>query len=278
MRIILLLLIACWVPALWANDYQEFNYPGGVVILTVDKRSPEIPYVRYGTQEPVIIDQGVRWKLVIGIGLNQLPGEYLVYFRHADEDQTVNFLRFEVEHRPYLSIEPKHNIEQKLPRPKTLSELDFKNTAPLALPLKPPADTVWDPSFGHYLSQEKNEQSVRQRFSYARVESNSPIKAPQTGIVSKIMTQKRGLSSLIIDHGSGAFSLIHGFGEIIPAIGYGVTQGEVIGFSPTGEGNTTRSKKDSDNLAEIYWQFQLNGELVDPLVLQLIAYNPKPIN
>ena len=270
MRIILMFLIVSWVPAIWANDDQKFNYPGGVVILTVDKRSSEIPYVRYGTQEPVIIDQGVSWKLVIGIGLNQLPGEYLVYFRHADKDQTVNFLRFDVEHKPYLSVEPKHDIELNLPKAKTLSDLDFKNTAPLVLPLGPPADTAWDTGFGHYFAPEKNEQSVRQRFSYARVEPNSPIKAPQTGIVSKIMTQRRGLSSLVIDHGSGAFSLIHGFGEIIPAIGYGVTQGEVIGFSPTNDGNTIRSKKDTDNLAEIYWQFQLNGELVDPLVLQQI--------
>ena len=268
MRFLLSLSLALLVAhnCAWAKDT---NYPGGLAILTFDKRSNKIPLVRYGTQEPAIVDAGKQWKVYIGIGLDHLPGEYLVYYRDQEPESEASFHRFLVKQVKFMT---KPDIDTPLPIPKfpnSLSDLGFENTTPFLLPFSLPISAQWDGDFGSYLIGDSSNAIHQQDFSYIDVGANTEIMSPSTGIVSRIVKSEGNEKySLTIDHGSGLFSIFNGLGSISVKLGHGLSRGEVFAYSPPSPKSGERAPKPRTSKEHtIIWRTKLNNELINPLIL-----------
>ena len=80
---------------------QPFNYPGGVVDIRLNKQHAELPELKYGTREPAIIDMGSQWRILVGLSLGTLPGDYLLYFKSAAKDASALHQKFTVTQRSY---------------------------------------------------------------------------------------------------------------------------------------------------------------------------------
>ncbi len=287
--------IFCCSQLSFAQDIAEhvpnnnFSYPGGVALLKLPKTSNSLPSVRYGLKEPAILDQGSHWLVLLGIGLDQLPGEYVVYTRQTGESESAQFKKFEVIHKNY-PLESSESAQRKdIAKIDALSELDFSNTQPPKLPMQLPFEAQWDEQFGKLTVSNKDADSLVQNHSSARAATNTLVKAPQQGIISNIIDAPKGAIGntkvLVIDHGRGIYSLLHGVTDLAVEIGNHVVTGAVVAKVPapggtrsgagrasvTGISPKQRLNRDNRNantdMARVFWQVQLNDVLVNPLIL-----------
>ena len=250
----------------WSNGY---GFPGGLATLNVSKKSNKLPIVKYGTREPAIVDKGDQWRVYIGLGLDHLPGEYLVYFRDQEPESEATFYRFFVKQIKFLTKQARDDDESIPKLPNDLSDLDFKNTTPLSLPFSLPIDAEWEDGFGNYLLRTTSDIVRQQDFVRVDVAENIEIKSPSTGIISKITHSKEtGKYTLVIDHGSGLFSIFNGLGSVSMKLGHGLSAGEVFGHSPSKPKTGERKSKPRTAIRHtISWRTQLNNELINPLIL-----------
>jgi len=258
----LLLALTCMISTkVLAQETLSFNYPGGVAELKLDKQSDLLPEIKFGISEPVIIDQGDSWRILIGLSLDTLPGEYLVYIKRSIEDATATHEKIQVSQKNYvLSKEekkPKH-IHQTH---KTVSQIEYQNTQQPSFPLSFPAQGNWNTSFGELYFNKRKKTLQSQNTVWLNVESKLNITSPQNAIVSNIETDKHGLSTVFLDHGRGLYSIISGLNDITVEIGNGVVAGAVIG-------NTTLPKESSkQRKTPLSWQCMMNGVYINPIIL-----------
>ena len=263
---------------------SDNSHPGGVAQLTIAKKSESLPIVRYGLLEPAILDNGDKWLILIGVGLNQLPGEYLLYTRQAGEDEPAEFLKFSVDHKDYPIINIASDELVELEEFDSISELDFNNSQPPVLPMKPPFAGQWNKDFGQLFLLADNDnpddsKMVAQNYTWSTAPQLSLVRAPQSGIVTKITSNEKDVSNVIIDHGRGVYSLLHGLTDLTIKVGNGVVAGAVLGKVPALGSRNSRSPgarspvvaspdRSSDVAnARVYWQVQLNDVFVNPLLL-----------
>ena len=246
---------------------SPYNYPGGVVELFVPKQSDILPEVRYGIREPAIIEQATRWRLLIGLQLATLPGEYVVYIKQPEMDLPAYSLNFSVEQKSYpmLELKPGENGSSRHIDHGKLSELTFSNTEQPNLPLIPPMAGQWADFFGHLAANPESrpniDSSIAQNYVSLTTTELGAVSAPQNAIVSRIVMDQgpRSLATVFLDHGRGLYSIITGLSDISVETGNGVIAGAVIGKLPAGT--------DSSAPAVLIWQCQLNGVYVNPLIL-----------
>jgi len=257
-----------------------FNFPGGVAELWLPKHSEDLPVVRYGLAEPAILDAGERWRVLIGLDLERLPGDYVVYIRQETEEDASQFAKFQVRHRNYALNSKSSNTRNtkliKLPSYDELSELGFNNSQPPLLPMQLPFTAKWNTDFGQRVMAQNGNSTQTQRYTFAAATVRTLVKAPQQGIVSKIVSHKDGKTDIVIDHGRGIYSILFGLSDLAVDLGNGVIAGAVIGKVP--ELNSVKRANDSNNTingdnvkpapsSTVYWQVQLNGVFVNPLIL-----------
>lgn len=270
------------------------GFPGGIVQLSWRKQSSELPMVKFGLRETVVLDAGSRWRALIGLNLNTLPGDYVAYIKPGKSDEPAYPIRFEVVQKRYPMVEqaslPDHFPATILP----LSNLDFKNSVPPALPWRLPIDTQWNDEFGQIVVVKGRQETAMQQnfllFSPSTLSSGMSfvVQAPQNGIVSRIVPNKTGLSSsmtVCIDHGRGLFSILHGIEDLTVETGNGVVAGAVIGVLKSSQPNTNTASKTVTNLSPslttskadnlsagqgLIWQSVLNGAYINPLMLTQI--------
>lgn len=239
----------------------QFNYPGGIVQLRIAKQSSEVPEIRYGLREPVIIETETHWRVLIGISLETLPGEYLVYLKRATESSEDEYLKISVEQKEYpLFDETEGNQNAVLTRPrKKLSDIDFSNTQQPSLPLKFPTDGDWSSNFGHQIYDDSNRQLDSLNGISMTTTKLATVVSPQNAIVLRVETDEQNLATVYLDHGRGLFSILQGLNDITVEAGNGVIAGAVLGKLPGAKSNTAPSS--------LIWQTQLNGAFVNPLIL-----------
>lgn len=270
---------------------SEFAYAGGVVELQLPKTSSQLPQVRFGTREPVVIEQADHWRVLIGIQLDTPPGEYLVYVKPSDENDLTQFIRFTTRQFSY----PLHQIEQlnvnspiletsrasavrkqsstssnvirppvKLSTITPLSAVHFSNSQTPELPLHLPTNADWSPSFGNRYLSDSGQLLMFDYVSYT-TQSMGTINAPQQGIVINIVAHNEDSNEtattydIVLDHGRGLISILRGLGEPSVQLGDGVIAGAMIGRTP--------DSTSEDSPSTIYWQTMLNSALVNPLIL-----------
>ncbi len=243
----------------------KHSYPGGIAALSMPKQSAVFPTIKYGLYEPVIIDSGAEWKILIGLDLDTVPGEYLLYVKdNASEAPAYNMV-FTVDNNSILFIEELHADygEFKLD---SLSDVDFQNSEQPKLPFIEPTTGTWSDLFGAVvLNQNPNRKSTapkRQDYVSLAAAEFSPVTAPSNAIVSRITlsdspTNEPQLATVYLDHGRGLFSIISGISDLSVETGNGVVAGAVIGKLPPSD----------KQFSELVWRCVLNGVLVNPLIL-----------
>jgi len=242
-------------------NQQTFSYPGGVAELTLEKQSDLLPEVKFGINEPVIIDQGDYWRILIGLSLDTLPGEYLVYIKRSVEDSSATHEKIQVRQKNYTLLEQNKKLKHTHQTHKSISEIEYQNTQQPSLPLSYPAEGNWNTSFGELSFNNKKQTLQSQNTVWLNVKNKLNIISPQNAIVSKIETNKDGISTLFLDHGRGLYSVISGLNDITVKIGNGVVAGAVIGnVSPSQKGQSLKK-------SYLSWQSIMNGEYINPIIL-----------
>ena len=255
-----------WCLAAWfANTALAagYSHPGGVAELTIPKQSAELPEVRYGLHEPVVLDAGDSWRILIGIELETLPGDYVVYVKPGGVDSTAYVREFSVEQKvyPVQNTPPDGGPVLKF---SAYSVLDFANTGEPVLPLQFPVDfpDQWVDHFGHIIEAAGSGALNSRNYLSLTTTATAPVIAPQNGIVSNIELAETGLATVFLDHGRGLYSIIGGVADLSVEVGNGVVAGAVIGKIPTNNSNNQPQT--------ITWQTRLNGVFVIPIILTLL--------
>lgn len=271
MKAALSLLFAVLILTSFASFAKEdYQHPGGLYLLSLDKRSPIPPAVRFGIKEVAVLEYENEWMAIIGIPLKQLPGEYLVYYRQSGTDEVANFIKFDVQAQKTLYLD---SLDIKLPpEVRNISDLDFENSTPPKVPLGLPLESSWKDDFG-VSSSDAGDKITVVNFLYTRAQERSLVRAPQSGFISKIATAQDGTESIVIDHGQGLFSLIHGLTDLTVEVGNGVANRAVIGKVAIPVQSELASATDEARLSRISWQVQLNGVFVNPVYLTKLKAN-----
>lgn len=265
-----------------ASASPQRSYPGGIAELRLPKSSANLPLVKFGLREPVIIDAGDHWRILVGIELDTLPGEYLLYIKPAATDSEASTAKFTVQQRLF----PLQNTTPERPLKivhKHFSELDFSNSNQPELPLQLPVNwpDQWSRNFGHISGLEELQQEVddfddaseadeslkQQNYISLTTTALAPVIAPQNAIISRVIQSDEGLATVFLDHGRGVYSVISGVANLNVELGNGVVAGAVIGKSP--------QQSDIATPHTLYWQTVINGVYVDPW---LLADNEEPQN
>jgi len=257
---------------------KEFNYPGGIIDIRIDKQSNELPEVKYGLQDVTIIERAKSWQILIGIDLDTLPGEYLVYIKRAVPGSSALSHTFQVRQNPGQILKRSnadaHDIEI---RHSSMSDIGYANTQQPSLPLAYPAGGQWADYFGYTVADQQRGKTTTQNYITLTTTELINVIAPQNAIVSRIQPyQKRvtgrtpkpatALSTVFLDHGRGLYSIISGITDLSVKTGNGVVAGAVIGKTPSSSGRDGLSNQPS----ELIWQCVLNGAYINPIILTQI--------
>jgi len=236
----------------------SYSFPGGIAELILDKQTDTLPDIKFGIEEPVIIEYDEHWRVLIGI---PLPGEYLVYIKRAIKDLPALHQKIFVRQKNYALTQTQTTKLTTALQHKKLSELQFQNTQQPSLPLQKPVETNWNESFGQLSLDAKNKHLIQQNLVYLDQNQTIDIHAPQNAIISNIKTDRNGKSTVYLDHGRGLYSVITGLHETTVKIGKGVLSGAVIGkVSPV-------SNTSNNAIQRITWQCIMNGAFVNPIIL-----------
>jgi hypothetical protein len=252
----------------FAND--TFGHPGGIAELTIVKDSADMPEVRFGLNEPVIMEYKDHWRILIGLSLDTLPGEYVAYVKSGIEGSTGHYKKIVVKQYDYPFQEYSRLdgvIDQRaiFKTDDSFSDIDFSNTQQPSLPLRWPLEGRWSNNFGHKLYNTK--QAVLHTPNAIVVSTTilSTVISPQSAIVSKIRTSESGISSVTLDHGRGLYSILSGLNDITVEIGDGLVAGAVIGKLLAVDEGTLDASAPVDKT--LVWQTVINNAYVDPQLL-----------
>lgn len=246
---------------------SEFSFPGGFVELTIDKQSDELPIARFGIHEPIVIQEKSSWRIIVGLSLETLPGDYVVYVKRATKGSPAFNLKFTVAQKKYplaeQLISPQQTQEVKGVL-SSLSDIDFSNSVEPSLPLRLPFNGDWLDEFGT-IHQVQDGTFVAQNQLRHQAAPLSTVQAPQNAIVSLIKTSSDGTSTMVLDHGRGLYSIISGFGDLTVETGNGVVAGAVLGrVQATGVNDANSQARQTSMLG---WQLVINSNYVNPLLL-----------
>lgn len=256
------------------SDNERYNFPGGIAQLLLEKHSDYLPEVKFGTSEPVIIDEKKHWRIIIGLGLDTLPGEYLVYVKRTKEDSPAKHEKFRVRQKTYPLAEsnttPNARTYQK---DSNFSDIEYNNTQQPNLPLQFPAQGQWNESFGQNNYNNKKQELLTQNGVFIKVDTKISVTSPENAIISKITTDTNGISRVYLDHGRGLYSIIDGITDLSVETGNGVVRGAVIGIASEASSSEKKTTRSYSKQATRYltWQCIINNVYVNPIILTQLS-------
>lgn len=246
----------------------SYNFPGGIAQLRIPKLSSSLPVVKFGIAEPPIIESEKYWRILVGLDLAMLPGEYLVYLKPSDTDFPATSLKFKVVQKSYpiTNIDDiRSSVHSRDISHDKFSEIDFENSEQPQLPLKLPIDGVWVDVFGSVAASNdplsSSIEALVQNYVYLSSTKLSIITAPQNAMVSRIIQggEPEALATVFLDHGRGVYSILSGVADLSVEVGNGIVAGAVIGKLPP--------SISTDQPSTLVWQCIVNGVYVNPLIL-----------
>lgn len=248
---------------------EKFNFPGGVIEVRLEKQSDQIPDIKFGLANPVIIEYKDYWRVLIGVGLDVLPGEYVMYYKPNFDGASGEYRSLSVQQKVYPFTKYQSNQAKELQRAHkthdSFSDLDYENTQQPSLPLSLPVKGIWSDYFGHVLFDEKTSRMLTPNALVLQSSEETVIRSPQNAIVSKIRTDQAGISELVLDHGRGLFSILSGVTDLTVETGNGIVAGAVLGRLIEVDSPTIRQA--AAQRPKLVWQTVVNGAYVDPMIL-----------
>ena len=248
--------LLCTLPS-----YAQNNFPGGYIDLKLEKLNNNLPEIKFGLREPVIIDEQAHWRVLIGLDLALLPGQYVLYYKHAGDNSSGEHKTIEVLQKVYPFQDLREaDLDNTIDNyaPVEISSIDFSNTQQPQLPLMIPLEGDWTLKFGYQWIVEDANDVITSNAISIQAGQYSSVLAPQNAIVSNIVMDEQELATVVLDHGRGLYSILRGLTDLTVDIGNGVVSGAVLGRLPAPT-DVAQSK--------LVWQTQLNGVFVDPSLL-----------
>ena len=243
---------------------ESFSFPGGITEVLIKKKGPLLPEIKYGIQQPTIIEQNDHWRILVGLSLDTIPGEYLIYLKHDLDDATSENIKFTVKQKDQTIVLSNTKLNSEIERThKNVNKLGYENSRQPNLPLLFPAKGNWNLDFGSIHYNPKNKKSKIQNQLLLKTKNVISVLSPENALVSNIINNQNGTSTIFLDHGRGLYSVMSGITDLSVEIGNGVLSGAVIGkVTPK-----TDFKKTPVAATTLTWQCILNGIYVNPATL-----------
>ncbi len=228
---------------------------GSVLSFTVPKINQQLPIVRFGTQDLLVLDKSNEWQVIAAISEEILGGEYLIYFRYDSEDAEAQALPIRV--RTGDAFVGRADSDSRLigewqtQWPRSLSALDFDNSSEPNLPF-----TAIIPRTLSEISTRVSKHRVEHTATALHATLNEPeiLVAPSSAIVSTIENKGNQEHIMVLAHGREVYSIIAFTGEPLVAVGDGVNPEQALA-ALSGSASSARS---------ITWWLQANNTLISP--------------
>ncbi len=242
---------------------QTSAVPGGVVVLPVDAPADARPVATLDGARAMVLRDGDRWVVVVGIPLDTKPGRQELVVNHGGRTERVGF---EVAGKTYdvqkLKVPPgqvdlsKRDLERvEVERKRIRKALTgFTDVSPATLRLVQPVPGERSSSYGLRRFFNDQPRSPHTGMDIAAA-TGTPIRAAAAGTVADAGDYFFNGNTVILDHGSGLVTMYCHLSRIDVKAGQEVSAGETIGAV----GATGRVTG-----AHLHFGVTLNGTMVDP--------------
>ena len=245
-------------------ELNDYNHPGGIIELNLEKQSDQLPVLKFGLADPTIIEYKDHWRVIVGVSLDTLPGQYVLYYKPSYDGATGEYIEVSVQQklRPFIKSDRAENQLNAISLTHTsFSELDYSNTQQPDLPLLTPVNGVWTENFGHQFFDEKAGTILTPNSAVLISSDDKIVTSPQSAIVSKVTTDQSGVSTVYLDHGRGLYSVLIGISDLTIEAGNGIVAGAVLGRLIDDDFSS------SNKQPKLIWQTVVNGAYVNPSIL-----------
>ena len=261
MKHALLIVLLLGAAAVDAAPGQSLR-PGGIAI--VDAGDGAAPPEAVWNGKPVLVMQdGARWKAVVGIPLDTEPGSLVLNVAGAELAVPVTAhdyaeQRLTVKNQSHVT--PSQAQLDRIGRERKIIDAAlnrFRNVPVDGIGLEAPVNGPRSSSFGLRRFFNEQPRSPHKGMDIAAT-TGAPVKAPRTGVVSATGDYFFNGNTVILDHGQGYVTMYCHLSEIAVEEGQELTVGDVIG-AVGATGRVTGP--------HLHFGAYLNGTAVDPAIV-----------
>lgn len=246
----------------WAAPEQAPR-PGGIVLIDLGPASAPAPTVRFEGKRVLVMRDADTWKAVIGIPLDQEPGDIMVSSGNSligveVSDHAYAEQRLTVKNQSYVTPDQEQLDRVGGERKIIDGALNKFRDVPIQnIELAAPVNGPRSSSFGLRRFFNDQPRSPHKGMDIAAA-SGTPILAPANGVVTATGNYFFNGNTVILDHGQGYVTMYCHLSEIAVENGQQVTTSEVIG-AVGATGRVTGP--------HLHFGTYLNGTAVDPAIL-----------
>ena len=249
--------------------------PGGVVVLPIESPADAQPVATLDGARAMVLREGERWVVVVGIPLGTKPGRQELVVNHGGKTER---LGFDVAGKTYdvqkLKVAPsqvdlskKDLARVEIEKTKIRKALDtFTDRPPATLQLVQPVPGERSSSYGLRRFFNDQPRSPHTGMDIAAA-TGTPIKAAAAAKVADVGDYFFNGNTVILDHGSGLVTMYCHLSRTDVKAGQDVAAGETIGAV----GATGRVTG-----AHLHFGVTLNGTMVDPALFLPAEKVPDP--
>jgi len=226
--------------------------PGGVAVVPLIKSQNEIPQAWFGQRRLLVTREADIWYAIIGLGIDQVPGQYIIKFSTPSLRETTQPFNVYANNSDLSKVQDSNNgnddsvvnKQQKLEFLNPLQRLWTDTNTP-DLPLGAPVtDTT------AHLRTDNTYFGLTYNLT-----SDIDVLAPAAGTVILVLQLDESGVALAIDHGQGLISLFPNLNNSLVTLDQKLTKSENVAVASVNE---------KDAQTALLWVVLLNGNQVNP--------------
>ena len=237
--------------------------PGGIAIIDIGDAAEAMPEASWNDKPVLVMQEGGRWKAVVGIPLDTRPGSMSV---------TVAGMKRMVPVAPHSYAEQRLTVKNQSYVTPDEAQLDriaherriidaalnrFRDVPVGSIGLEAPVEGPRSSSFGLRRFFNDQPRSPHEGMDIA-AGSGTPIRAPRAGVVSAVGDYFFNGNTVVVDHGQGYVTMYCHLSEIAVEVDQVLAAGERLG-AVGATGRVTGP--------HLHFGAYLNGTAVDPAIL-----------
>jgi murein DD-endopeptidase MepM/ murein hydrolase activator NlpD len=237
--------------------------PGGIAIIDIGDAAKAMPEASWNDKPVLVMQEGGRWKAVVGIPLDTRPGSVSVTV--AGMERTVPVAphsyaeqRLTVKNQSYVT--PDEAQLDRIARERRIIDAAlnrFRDVPVGGIGLEAPVEGMRSSSFGLRRFFNDQPRSPHKGMDIAAV-SGTPVRAPRAGVVSAVGDYFFNGNTVVVDHGQGYVTMYCHLSEIAVEVDQALAEGERLG-AVGATGRVTGP--------HLHFGAYLNGTAVDPSIL-----------